>query len=1066
MKSHSRRVKHFFKSLLFIVTIILVAYVFLRYILPISSSITGWVSSNSDLIRTTVAILGLTGLITALLRWLWLRRLPSTSEFPFDIIKASDYEKVAPLIFRASPESKLPPYKVPYHTLREGEDNVQARLLELLKEKHRLIVKGPKDSGKTREITQLATTLCREEGFDVLVFRQGGWLGRPRNWPDDLNGKKLLVVLDNLHDLCVSVMQTVNPMAEKIPFIKSPSFQDRLDDVLKYLEEGIGGVTLWVVATARSEPTQWARIDPTHEYWNGFIQFTVPRFITESWAETIQEYAEQIDVYCSVPASELAIKSDLMPGTLVSNVVRAWGRREPLNWSNFEPTSDGSYHQIYQEFISDFSSDRQRVSLLYDAAYVIKEMGLPSYEELILELALELHKTPVIKRIYTRLLFKRTLGKLLGQPRWWGRNEGMLNIRDGVLEGKDELPDSLLTFNNIIRNDFRASKHFFKEGIKVLRFAGDPELLGILYIELANAYKNNKYYRKAIDNYKKAIEAFEIIRNPFEKKFQTSFFSHDQLLACRELIELLLKGSGRESEALYWIERTRGQSDLFSRLYQAEFHKILIENHLDDSQSEKQSSPENNITEVWKKLKRFASGYKTFDREVSRYMEQIKLLASSDKKGITLVQYFTTENNVFVFGFRPNWQEPEVKRIDRSLAEIRQFVGQNFSSELWGSEFNLSLDIVEWQELYTSLVEPIVGWTEPGDIVCLIPHDVLHFMPLHALYIGEVALIERNPIYYSLSSTLLKYCLAKRKGSRNKALVFGDSLGDLAYSRYVAIFVSNAFNTRPYLDQDVRKSLFMDKVRQEKDELDILHFSGHGRFHTTQPLKSGILMASEEDKEVLPEYEPMLGYLTANRYLTAEEVFNLELNLDLVTLDSTGSAYGQLQPGDEFLSLTRAFLFAGAPTVVATLWAADDIPSSFIIERFYSNLLAGLSKVEALQQAQLAVKEMNVQSALDYSQIAIDRLKASGEEKALLTLTEHLAGLHYQAGNYVEAIQIYEALLEEVDLDAELDKYRTLDVALTRCKLLASGPQQTNYDRKIYSHPYHWAPFILVGDWQ
>jgi CHAT domain-containing protein len=88
--------------------------------------------------------------------------------------------------------------------------------------------------------------------------------------------------------------------------------------------------------------------------------------------------------------------------------------------------------------------------------------------------------------------------------------------------------------------------------------------------------------------------------------------------------------------------------------------------------------------------------------------------------------------------------------------------------------------------------------------------------------------------------------------------------------------------------------------------------------------------------------------------LEAHEVYSLDLDrAELVVLSACQTQLGQLSAGDELVGLTRAFMFAGAPTVVASLWNVDDAATALLMERFYSHLKAGLGKSAALRQAQL-----------------------------------------------------------------------------------------------------------------
>jgi len=76
-----------------------------------------------------------------------------------------------------------------------------------------------------------------------------------------------------------------------------------------------------------------------------------------------------------------------------------------------------------------------------------------------------------------------------------------------------------------------------------------------------------------------------------------------------------------------------------------------------------------------------------------------------------------------------------------------------------------------------------------------------------------------------------------------------------------------------------------------------------------------------------------------------------------VVLSACQTNLGDLSEGDELLGLTRAFFFAGTPTVVASLWNVEDESTALLMERFYTHLRGGMGKAEALRQTQLEVRE-------------------------------------------------------------------------------------------------------------
>ena len=87
-----------------------------------------------------------------------------------------------------------------------------------------------------------------------------------------------------------------------------------------------------------------------------------------------------------------------------------------------------------------------------------------------------------------------------------------------------------------------------------------------------------------------------------------------------------------------------------------------------------------------------------------------------------------------------------------------------------------------------------------------------------------------------------------------------------------------------------------------------------------------------------------------------EILSDLDLSgVNLVVLSACETARGERTRGDEITGLTRAFLYAGAPAVISTLWKIDDRASALLIEDFYRRLLDGAPAAEALRQAQLGL---------------------------------------------------------------------------------------------------------------
>jgi CHAT domain-containing protein len=99
--------------------------------------------------------------------------------------------------------------------------------------------------------------------------------------------------------------------------------------------------------------------------------------------------------------------------------------------------------------------------------------------------------------------------------------------------------------------------------------------------------------------------------------------------------------------------------------------------------------------------------------------------------------------------------------------------------------------------------------------------------------------------------------------------------------------------------------------------------------------------------------------------VTASDLYGLETRAGLVVLGACLSGLHGRRAGDELIGLARAFFHAGTPSLIASLWALDDLATSFLFSRFYDHLCAGMSKSRALAEAQLHVSRISKEDVLD-----------------------------------------------------------------------------------------------------
>jgi CHAT domain-containing protein len=121
-----------------------------------------------------------------------------------------------------------------------------------------------------------------------------------------------------------------------------------------------------------------------------------------------------------------------------------------------------------------------------------------------------------------------------------------------------------------------------------------------------------------------------------------------------------------------------------------------------------------------------------------------------------------------------------------------------------------------------------------------------------------------------------------------------------------------------------------------------LHFATHAQSNERQPELSGLVLASAADK-------------SEDGFLQVYEIFNLKLAADLAVLSACETALGKEVTGEGLVGLTRAFFYAGVPSVVVSLWNVADGPAPDLMLSFYQDLDRLESKARALRQAKLSM---------------------------------------------------------------------------------------------------------------
>lgn len=254
------------------------------------------------------------------------------------------------------------------------------------------------------------------------------------------------------------------------------------------------------------------------------------------------------------------------------------------------------------------------------------------------------------------------------------------------------------------------------------------------------------------------------------------------------------------------------------------------------------------------------------------------------------------------------------------------------------------------QELMTqaaALLLPRRVLEERSELTLLIsPHGLLHQIPFHALRAGNQYLIQHITFLYTPALEAWTELLTPVHHSKQELLLFGlNEFGQAASplkfteteaARLAAVFGGRAFSF--WQAEATRAKVLALNSDGKLQKFALLHFATHAVLNADAPHWSRILLADAP--------------------LTTADILNLDLDAALVTLSACSSALGKGGTGDEWVAFTRAFFYAGARSVVASLWAVEDeIVSVELMARFYAKLRRGASISNALRGAQIEALE-------------------------------------------------------------------------------------------------------------
>ena len=508
----------------------------------------------------------------------------------------------------------------------------------------------------------------------------------------------------------------------------------------------------------------------------------------------------------------------------------------------------------------------------------------------------------------------------------------------------------------------------FAAGEAIVTQTANPELTWRLAYARGQALEALKRNEEALSAYQSAIKTIEQVRGELrEERFRAGYIE-DRYQVYVALVQLLLK-LGKPDEAFVLSEKLRARSylDLLNR-GQPPVH--------DEAQRQKETALRNRIRELQRKLEdeanrpapeRRGEAFDLFSKELANaernYEDFLDDLFSTDPNyaavrtlkvprveevkrqlpaGTALVEYVLAADSLEIFVVTSG--DLRAKSIPVRASDLQGKV-EFLRDVLLRKQTN------EWKlpakSLYQTLIAPIedAGWLRGISRIYIVPHAILHYLPFAALTRrggnSSRFLVDDYVLAYLPSAATLVYG-GKTSTSTSSVLAMAPSSTRLRYTQQESQNVSAFFPGRHMLLLGTRAT--ESSFKRLAGHYDVVHLATHGYFNKLNPLLSGVALEPDAEND---------------GRLEVHEILELRLNAELVTLSACDTALGsgyfaEIPAGDDLMGLTRAFLFAGSPSVLASLWEVNDRSALQLMHSFYEQL-PQTDKATALAKAQRVI---------------------------------------------------------------------------------------------------------------
>ncbi len=378
---------------------------------------------------------------------------------------------------------------------------------------------------------------------------------------------------------------------------------------------------------------------------------------------------------------------------------------------------------------------------------------------------------------------------------------------------------------------------------------------------------------------------------------------------------------------------------------------------------------EKQVAQMYRRLESSDSSFAEVQSNFSTGINDLRRTLEADE---TAIEYFITGDEISAFiasrdRIKIVRNLASKNEVEKTLTALRfQIEKFNYGAAYVNTYFGQLKRTTDGHltQLYQAVFAPLETSLLSEKLI-IIPHGSLHYLPFHALRAEANYLVERYEISYAPSASVLKLCRNRQRqlageinSQRNEQNIRLNDRAEPTHTNHkrttgaTMLAVGVVESGTPSIEEEIRtlSSIFPDSIKltgarathgnllQYAPQAQFLHVASHGYFRRDNPMFSFLKLAD------------------AN--LNFYNLLDLQLQAELVTLSACHTGVNAIFPGDELHGLMRGFLYAGAPSMVVSLWAVNDRSTADFMREMYSNIKAGQTKRAAIRAAQLAIKEL------------------------------------------------------------------------------------------------------------